>query len=157
MIYVLSVSLQVAGALMLMINSLSTKRAKVIQRFAGHTLIWRDNNTNEISYDEEVFKDTYKEAYLSKFAFLYIAMGYFMGIFAIIDVESKVMIAVGVVILTIAFIVLAYLVVRLILKYNKKITCKITNEELEELGIEPDIENISNDEIEKMWNEALNK
>lgn len=150
MIYILSISLQVAGALMLMINSLSTKRSKVIQRFAGHTLIYRDNNTNEITYDEEVFKNTYKDAYLSKFAFFYIALGYFIGIFATINEELKVILAVGVLILTSVFIALAYIIAGLIIKYNKKINCKISNKELDELGIEPDIENISNDEIERI-------
>lgn len=157
MIYAVSISLQVAGALMLMINSISTKRKRVIQRFAGHSLIYRDNNTNEITYDEKVFKDTYKEAYLSKCAFLYIAMGYFMGIFATIDSEKKVLVAIGVVVLTIAFLALAYLVVFLILQYNKEVNKKITNEELKTFGIEPHIENISNDQIKKqiddIWNE----
>lgn len=154
MIYALSISLQVAGALMLMINSLSTKRKKVIQRFVGHTLIYRDNNTNEITYNENVFRDTYRVAYLSKFAFLYIAVGYFIGIFATIAAGSKAITAIGVLLFTIVFIALAYLVVRLILKYSKEINCKITNAELEELGIEPDLENISEGVIDKIVNDV---
>ena len=35
-----------------MIFVLSTKREKVIQRFAGNGIIARDNNTNEILYNE---------------------------------------------------------------------------------------------------------
>ena len=93
-------------------------------------------------------------AYLSKFAFLYIAVGYFIGIFATIAAGSKAITAIGVLLFTIVFIALAYLVVRLILKYSKEINCKITNAELEELGIEPDLENISEGEIDKIVNDV---
>ena len=72
-IYILSISFQVAGALLLMVNALSTRRDRVIHRFASHSLIYRDNNTGELEYDKEALKGAFKEAYLSKFAFAEIA------------------------------------------------------------------------------------
>ena len=48
-IYILSISFQLAGALLLMIFALSTKREKIIQQFAGKGLIYRDNNTDKLS------------------------------------------------------------------------------------------------------------
>ena len=39
---------------------------------------------------------------------------------------------------------------------SKVVNKKITNEELEEAGIEPDEESISNEEIDKMFEECIN-
>ena len=149
-LYILSVSLQVAGALLLMLNVLSTKREKVIRRFVGKGLLCRDNNTNAISYDQNALKAVFQEAYLSKFAFAYIIMGYLFGVFGTIASEYRNIIATAIVAATALLILLSYLVVYLILKFSKKVNREISNEELISLGIEPDIENISNEEINRI-------
>ena len=151
MIYVISISLQVAGALLLMINALSTRRDKVIRRFLGKGLVSRDNNTNTIVYDKERLKETYKEAYLSKFAFMFIALGYFFGIFSNIEDDLKLILALIIIAMTVVIMILSYVTVNLVVKYKKSVNCEITNEELNELGIEPDIENTSNEEIAKWF------
>ena len=150
MLYILSVSLQVAGALLLMLNVLSTKREKVIHRFVGKGLLSRDNNTNTISYDQNALKAVFQEAYLSKFAFAYISMGYLSGVFGTIASEYKNIIATAIVAVTALLILLSYLAVYLILKFSKKVNREISNEELISLGIEPDIENIPNEEISRI-------
>ena len=45
-IYILAISLQVSGALLLLIKSLSTKKEDLIIRFKGNGNIYKDNNTN---------------------------------------------------------------------------------------------------------------
>ena len=150
MIYIFSISFQVAGALLLMINSMSTKRDKVILRFAGHGIIYRDNDTNSLDYKKGAFIDIYKEAWLSKFAFLWIAIGYFGGVFGEMGNDSKIILTIFIAVSTMVIIAASYFVVGLIVKYNKNINREITSAELAELGIEPDIENISISELEKM-------
>jgi len=150
MLYILSVSFQIAGALLLMLNVLSAKREKVIRRFAGKGLLYRDNNTNTISYDQNALKDVFREAYLSKFSLAYIIMGYLFGVFSTIASEYKNIIAMAIVAATALLILLSYLVVYLILKFSKRVNQEISNEELISLGIEPDIENISNEEISRI-------
>lgn len=51
-IYVISISFQLAGALQL-IFIISTKRDKVIESFAGKGIISKDNNTKEITYNKK--------------------------------------------------------------------------------------------------------
>lgn len=152
MVYILSISFQLAGALLLMVNVLSTKRDKVIRRFVGRGTLYRDNNTNEISYDKNALKDTFKDAYLSKLAFLYIAVGYFMGVFGSVNGYCKMITAITIIIATALLILLSHLAVYFILKFSKKVNRELSNEELTALGIEPDIENISNEEIGRFFN-----
>ena len=79
-VYIISISLQVAGALLLIAYSISTKRDDVIKKFSGKGFIHRDNNTNEISYNEKAFFQEYKMAYIDKLSFIYILFGYLLGL-----------------------------------------------------------------------------
>ena len=148
--YIISISLQLAGALLLMIFVLSTKREKVIQRFAGNGIIARDNNTNEILYNEKAFKDSFKNAYLNKCSFAFIALGYFMGVFGAIN-YNKALVGILIVLCTGLIMGATYLIVNQIVSHSKVINKKITNEELSLAGVEPDIEDIPNDEIAKLF------
>ena len=149
-IYIISISLQLAGALLLMIFVLSTKREKVIQRFAGNGIIARDNNTNEILYNEKAFKDSFKNAYLNKCSFAFIALGYFMGVFGAINYNTA-LVGILIVLCTGLIMGATYLIVNQIVSHSKVINKKITNEELSLAGVEPDIEDIPNDEIAKLF------
>ncbi len=151
MIYILSIAFQVAGALLLMINSLSTKREKVIKRFASSKIIFRHNNTGEISYNEEALRDEYRNAYLNKLAFSYIAVGYIIGVFGEIGDGSRVCIALLIIGIASVIIGASYLSIWFVLKYNKEINREITNEELNSLGIEPDLEDIPNHLIDALF------
>lgn len=137
-----------------MIFALSTKREKVIQRFAGNGIIARDNNTNEIFYNEKAFKDSFKDAYLNKCSFAFIALGYFTGVFGEIN-YNKVLVGVLIVLLTALIMGVTYLIVNQLVSHSKVINKKITNEELNLVGVEPDIEDIPNDEIDKIINQVL--
>ena len=153
MIYVISISLQVAGSLLLMINTLSTNRKKVIQRFVGKGIISRDNNTKMIYYNKAAFKEIYKETYLTKISFAFIALGYFLSVFGSAEDINKIYLAFYIVIITILIMLIAYFVVNQILKHSKKVNKDINNDELETTSIGPGFENIPNEEIDNLFND----
>lgn len=155
-IYVIAISLQISGALLLTVFLISTKRDKVIERFAGKGIITKDNNLNKLNYNREKFRDSFKEAYLNKLAFVFIVIGYILGIFGKVDNAEKVMVPIEfivtilVCISTFIFMGLAYSIVKIIVENSKKVNKEITPEELEKLGIKSDIENISNESIDNL-------
>ena len=150
-IYILSISLQLAGALLLMIFALSTKREKIIQQFAGKGLIYRDNNTDKLSYNETVFREAYRNAYLNKCAFAFIGLGYLSGIFGDIGLNNKFLIAFFIIICTAILMGTTYIIVECFTKHCKIVNQKITSDELLAIGIEPDLENISDDKIQELF------
>ena len=76
--YIFSISLQIAGALLLLIYSISTKRESVIRRFVGKGLLARQGE--RLDYDEKAYKEEFCRAYLNKFSFGFIAFGYLLGV-----------------------------------------------------------------------------
>lgn len=147
-IYIISIGLQLSGAIILLIGSVSTKRASIIKQFAGKGIIHRDNNTNELVYNKDAFRQEYKKAILNKFAFGILSIGYLLGIWGEMKFLKKELIMLLVVIVTIAIIGTCYSVSCIV---SRKCSNKvITNEELLKLNIEPDIENIYNEEIDKI-------
>lgn len=150
--YVISISLQVSGALLLMINVLSVKREDVIRRFVlSGEIITKNNNTGEIKYNVDKFYDTFKEAYLSKIAFGYISFGYFFAVFSGIEGTSKIIMAIAVLIGCVGFILLAHKIVKIYMRFNKEIKKRITSEELKMLKIEPQMGNISDKDIDDLF------
>lgn len=77
--YIGAIALQVAGALLLLLFAVSTKRENIVRGFASNKLITENGDTEEIKYNEDAFKEYYRNAYLSKWAFGYIMAGYFWG------------------------------------------------------------------------------
>lgn len=150
--YVVAISLQVSGALQLLLSFVSTKRDNVIRNFIGKGIISRDNNTKIIDYDKKAYKQVFKSAYLNKFSFIYIFLGYLLGIWGTIEKESKSKATIFIILTTIVILTISNLLITLYVKKSKKVNREITNEDLERLQIQPDIENISNEEIEKLFN-----
>ena len=149
-VYIVAISLQLSGAILLLINAISTKRESLITNFSNCNFLSRDGNTHEISYNKNAFKKICETAYLNKFAFAFIASGYFAGIWGEIGDSNKCCIAICVELCTAILIFIAYFVVYLIAKYSKKVNAPITNEELEKLGIEPNMESMSSEELQKI-------
>lgn len=150
-IYILSLSFQVAGALLLLFFAKSTKRENVVRNFVGNGIIKIDNNTMELDYDTNAFKENYRVAYLNKFAFLYIAIGYILGVFGCIEWKSKIVVAILIIFGTIIIMVITYACVNCLIKYLKDSNKKITNEELMKFGIKPNIGTISFDKIDAFF------
>lgn len=151
-LYISSISFQVAGAILLMLLSLSTDRRKVINRFINKNMILCDGNTKKLTYDKGEFKNIFKQAYLAKFSFLYIATGYILGIFGNTKECNQWIILIFVIIFTIVLIGLAYFIVAQIIKHSKNINKEITYEELEKLDLEPTMESTSNKELDEIFN-----
>lgn len=154
-LYIIAISFQLSGALLLVIYSTSTKRASVIKRFAGNSFISRDGNTKEISYDKDELIKSFKDAWLNKIAFLLIASGYIFGIFGEIGEINKILISIFIIISTVLVMAISYFVVNCIIKYSAEVNKELTNDELNELGIEPNMESLSDKEIDDIWNEVL--
>ena len=81
--------MQVSGALIITIFTLSTKREKVIAKFINKNLINQDGNTKELEYNKKEFVNTFKNIYLNRFSFCYIALGYMIGVFGKIKNDNK--------------------------------------------------------------------
>lgn len=149
-IFILALSLQMAGSLLLLIFFLSAKRANVIKRFCGKGLIKLDGNTKKLQYDHEAFKSEYFKAYINKSSFFCLLLGYVLSVFGDKGSLYKDGITVFYVIVITAIIISGlYAVTRLIC--NKFIS-EITKQELDNLNIEPDIESASYEDIDDMFN-----
>lgn len=136
--YVGAISLQIAGALMLIIFAISTKREKVVRAFARSHVTIRDGETKKLSYDHDAFVDDYRVAYFSKISVCFIALGYLIGIFGDIGDYNRLFIALAVIVITVALIIVSYTCVKGLLKKNSN--KKISDEELESIGAKPDLE-----------------
>lgn len=151
-LYIIAISLQVSGALQLILSFVSTKRDNVIRHFAGKGLISRDNNTKKIEYDKTAFQEEYKAAYLNQFSFFCIAAGYLLGVYGNLGNNSKTLAFVLIILVTAFFLLISRKSVSLYVRISKKVNTEITNEDLERLHIEPDAEPISVVEIDGMVN-----
>lgn len=151
MFYVVAISLQVSGALQLLLSFVSTNRDDIIRNFIGKGIVSRDNNTKTIGYDKNAYKQEFKTAYLNKFSFAYIFLGYLLGVWGTVEKESKLMATLFIVLITFLILAVSNILIALFVKKSKKVNKEITNEDLERLHIEPDMENISNEEIENMF------
>ena len=69
LVYIGAISLQVTGALLLLLFSVSTKRVDVIRKFGDGGIITYDEETKELNYKEEAFKEAYRTSYLNKISF----------------------------------------------------------------------------------------
>lgn len=145
--YIGAIALQVAGALLLLVFAVSTKREKVVRGFASSNLLTENGNTEEIEYNIDAFKEYYRNAYLSKWAFAYIVVGYFFGVFANIECEKVIVVAFMVIVSAGILIAIACGITALIIKKSSKVNRVITKSELVELGIEADIKSASDEEI----------
>lgn len=153
--YIIAISFQIAGALLLMFSSLSTKRRKIVEKFVNKDMVFEDGNTNEINYNEEGLKDIFKVAYLSKVSFFYIALGYIIGILGENEGVSKIIIAIAIIGLTAIIIGASYFIVEQVLKHSKKVNKKLTKEELVEYNLQATMISISNEEIDKLFKETF--
>lgn len=89
LVYIGAISLQVTGALLLLLFSVSTKRVDVIRKFGDGGIITYDEETKELNYKEEAFKEAYRTSYLNKISFFYIGVGYLLGVFGEIGNSNK--------------------------------------------------------------------
>ena len=87
--YIISVSFQIAGALLLVLFSISTKRDSVIRRFVGNGIITKDGDSKILDYNENAYKEEYRRAFLNKYSFGCILLGYMLSIWGEIEDGSR--------------------------------------------------------------------
>lgn len=150
LLYIISISLQISGALLLMLFSLSTNRKKVIKNFINKDIITKDSD-ERIDYNKEELKETFKTAYLNKFSFGFIALGYLIGVIGEIDYSYKLVIILGIIIFTLIFMILAYLIVHFIMKYSKEVNKELTEEEMIAYNIDPTITMVTQNDIDELF------
>lgn len=149
-IYILSIALQVAGALLLMIFALSTKRGNIIRRFVARNLIVRDSD-EKLKYDVAEFKNSFKTAWLSRFSFGYIAVGYLAGIYGELGENRSIVTMFLIAVATMALMGFAYFVTFIILKLSRDVNKKLTLGELRADNIDPNLTFMSTREFNERW------
>lgn len=151
--YILAISFQIAGAIQLAVYSMSAKRENVVKRFVQKTsLINKDGDTNELDYDDNAFFDEFKLAWFNKISFSYIAIGYIIGIWGDLEDYNKFCSLLWIISIVIFIMIISHCFIN---KINKP--DKITNDELEKLGLSPDISSVSEKEIDELFNDNSKK
>lgn len=151
LVYIGAISLQVTGALLLLLFSVSTKRVDVIRKFGDGGIITYDEETKELNYKEEAFKEAYRTSYLNKISFFYIGVGYLLGVFGKIGNSNKWITAGVIFTFSIILLFLTWLVTDMIISKLNVINQKISLEEMKEAGITPDMTSASTEDIDKMF------
>lgn len=151
LVYIGAISLQVTGALLLLLFSVSTKRVDVIRKFGDGGIITYDEETKELNYKEEAFKEAYRTSYLNKISFFYIGVGYLLGVFWEIGNSNKWITAGAIFTFSIILLFLTWLVTDMIISKSNVINQKISLEEMKEAGITPDMTSASTEDIDKMF------
>ncbi len=151
LVYIGAISLQVTGALLLLLFSVSTKRVAVIRKFGGRGIITYDEDTKELNYKEAAFKEAYRTSYLNKISFFYIGVGYLLGVFGEIENSNKWVIAGVIFTFSIILLFLTWWVTDMIISKSNVINQKISLEEMKEAGITPDMTSASTEDIDKMF------
>ena len=145
--YILAISFQIAGAIQLAIYSMSAKRENVVKRFAQKTSLIIDNgDTSELDYDDNAFLNEFKLAWFNKISFFYIAVGYIIGIWGDLEDYNKFFALLWIISIVIFIMIISYFFIN---KINQP--DKITNNELEKLGLSPDIRSVSEKEIDELF------
>ena len=127
---------------------MSTKRRRVIESFFSNKLT--SESKGELYYDEKSFKNHYRIAYLTKMSCFLLFLGYFLAIFAENYETNRLNILIPVAITTFLMLFLIKAAVAILMKYSESIKRKITLKEVEELNLQVDIAEISEEEIEEM-------
>lgn len=151
-LYVISIALQVSGALLLMIFSISTKREKIIKRFINKDIVTEQGSS--ISYNKEEFKETFRNAYLNIFSFGYIALGYLISVFGETN-NDKWLLILYITLFAIFFMSLAYFIIFLIMKKSSKVNKELTLAELEKINVPSTINFMTNEDIDKLFEEEF--
>lgn len=110
-IYVVSLSFQLSAGILLLIGNTSTKKESVVQKYyEAHRPIFAEESGVLNNYEELI--SVAKVAWINKFAFIYLIVGYLINIFGESPIE-KGMAFVIIAILCTIFTVIAYTVAKI--------------------------------------------
>lgn len=151
-IYCLAIAFQLAGALVLLVYGVSTKRTDILSSFSDNNFISLDGDTKELNDLSIPLKSKFKQAFLNKSAFICLAIGYLLGVFGNIDETERFSSLLIIIVFTILIIIGIHIIVRISLKQTK-VTNPVKINELEQVGIKPNVESVSNEDIKKLFEE----
>lgn len=109
-IYNISIALQIAGALILLLWSLGNTRDKVIKGYFPGSNIAERNDENKVCLDKEKLRRKAEDIYMNRYAFVCLIIGYGASLFGelidynrwkafvIIEVESICIILIGIIV-----------------------------------------------------------
>ena len=92
-------------------------------------------------------------AYLNKFSFLLIAVGYLINIFGRIEGINKVLVLIGILLSTSLIMFLSVKGTSFLVNHLKA-NDKITNNDLKDFGIKPDVEFMTSEDVDLLWKNA---
>ena len=119
-IYTIAISLQLAGAVILIINYCRNTHNQIIDRyFPGSNLVERDNKDN-IVLEKERVQEVVREIFMNRCAFFYIGAGYIVGIYGEAGKTNKCIISILVIIGSFLLIVLGEIILNGIVKKRYK-------------------------------------
>ena len=144
-IYAVAISFQISGALLLLFYNISTSRKHIVKGFAQKSIIIREEN-------EEALKKCFKNAWINKIAFILIVLGYILGVFGEIGKVNKILVVVLILIITSIVIFISHLIVSFLIKILPSVNKELTDDEINEIGGEVDIETMSSKDVEEICN-----
>ena len=147
-VYIISVSCQVTGALILVLKCLSTKRRNVIRRFFLNSFSIYSPDSNILNYNHELFEEEYEKAYYNKISFLSILLGYILSPFSDIGSFPRLYVAFFILLLTLIMLFTFILICTLL---RKKGHSKVTMSELIDIGIDVNLSEMSKEDIDEIF------
>lgn len=154
-LYCLAISLQLSGALLIVSNSYKNlDRDNLIKNFLKNSFTIKtqeeDSETKKdiLSYNHEAFLDFIQLQYKNFISFIYIFVGYVLGVLG--EIYNKIL---GIIIIIGCTSAIIYITSKCIKTKIKK-TKKIDIEELEKLNIDPNLETASEEYIDSLFEET---
>lgn len=106
MMYILSVSLQVAGALILLLWACGNTKERIKDKYYPEIRTAERDKDENITMDVKIIRKCASAIYMNRFSFLYIALGYYVAVFGNVG-DRKTVIAVSVLGVTIVLMIFA--------------------------------------------------
>lgn len=152
-IYILSISFQIAGALLLLVYSTSAKRESIIRRFVGKGLLTRQGD--KVEYNQDAYEKEYFLTYSNKLSFGYIAFGYLVNVFGNIENACKGIVFISILLCTVLIMVVSIKGLSFFVKHFKE-KDKITNDDLKTFDIKPDMDLMTSENVDQLFENAWN-
>lgn len=134
-LYELSISLQLSGALILMLWCFSKVSDNVLDMCFPGVVFAKRNEHGELYIAKEMIRQKVKTIFLNVWAFIYIAIGYLTSVFAENDMEQPWCKLILIVAMTALFLVIAYCATKYISVAWGKEDHILTEEEIEKYDI----------------------
>ena len=147
-VYIISVSFQITGALILIIKCLSTKRRNVVKRFFLNSFSIYSPDSNILNYNHELFEEEYEKAYYNKISFFSLFIGYIFSPFSDIGSFPRLYVALFILLLTL-ILLSAFIFICTLLR--KKGHSKVTMNELINVGIDENLPEMSKEDIDEIF------